>query len=242
MDDDMLAARQSPRLPLRYRHKIHSLFERQLDQLGSLCSELWVSTPLLAETYAHCTPRVIPPLPLGHDTAVPLLTYFYHGSAAHQAEITWLQEVVAQVQVNTTLLNFIIIGGAEVNRLFRALPRVMVIHPLPWDSYCHTLPTLSHHIGLVPLLPGSFNNGRSHTKFFDLTRLGSVGIYSDTPPYNSFIRDGIDGILLKNDPNLWATTIIQLAKDAERRNELLRQARLRVEKLLRETPGIFSSP
>lgn len=236
MDDDLIAAKHSAHLPLHYRHKIHSLFERQLDQLNLLCSQLWLSTANLAEVYAHCAPRVLPPLPLCQDVTETPLTYFYHGSAAHQAEITWLLDVVAEVQRRCCQLNFLIIGGGDVNRLFRSLPRTMVIHPLSWHSYGTCLATVPHHIGLVPLLPCNFNNGRSHTKFFDLTRFGSVGIYSDTPPYSQFIRNNVDGILLENSPELWIKTIISLAEDRERRMLLLAEARKRINLLMESLP------
>lgn len=232
MDDDLVAAKHAVHLPLRYRHKIHSLFERQLDQLNLLCSQLWLSTAHLAQVYAHCNPRILPPLPFCQEATETPLTYFYHGSAAHQAEIIWLLDVVAEVQRSSRLLNFLIIGGGDVNRHFRSLPRTMVLHPLSWHSYSNCLTTIPHHIGLVPLLPCSFNNGRSHTKFFDLTRLGSVGIYSDTPPYSQFVRNNIDGILLENSPEQWVNTIISLAEDRQRRTLLLEEARARVSLLM----------
>lgn len=240
MDDDLPAACNATHLPLRYRHKIHSLFERQLDQLNYLCSEVWVSTQSLAETYAHCTPQVVGPLPCTAQnmTKPARLTYFYHGSASHQPEIKWLYDVVARVQSRSEMLDFMIVGGSDVNRLFKSLPRVIILHPLSWETYCNSLAALPHHIGLAPLLPNSFNKGRSHTKFFDLTRLGSVGIYSDTPPYNHFVRHEIDGILLKNDPALWADAIIRLAENNSRRTQILDQARMRVEKLVHSHPNL----
>jgi len=79
-------------------------------------------------------------------------------------------------------------------------------------------------------LPGRFSAGRSSTKFFDFVRCGAVGIYSDSEPYASFVRNGVDGLLVRNDPEAWVEAILRLVHDSETRVAMAQAAALRVEK------------
>ena len=238
MDDDLPAAGRSPHLPLRYRHKIQRLYYRQRKYLSRLCSQVWVSTPYLADKYAIAKPTVLPPAPLvtSKDEQAPLV-YFYHGTASHQAEFEWLREIVVHVQQQDTRLTFMTIGNEKVRRVFSSIPRVLVLHPMSWECYRDSLTAIPHHIGLAPLLPSKFNQGRSHTKFFDITRLGAAGIYTNTNPYSGFVRADIDGILLSNEPAAWQQSILKLAESAQLRKQIVSHARERVDELCNLTSG-----
>jgi hypothetical protein len=56
-------------------------------------------------------------------------------------------------------------------------------------------------------------------------------IYTDVEPYRGFIRNGIDGVLLDNDPGLWARTIMELAADTPRRRQMAAAARQRASEM-----------
>ncbi|KPK47741.1 MAG: glycosyl transferase group 1 family protein, partial [Thiotrichales bacterium SG8_50] len=102
------------------------------------------------------------------------------------------------------------------------------LHPMSWPNY-HAYTSLGGlHIGLAPLLPGRFNAGRSSTKFFDFVRCGAVGIYSDTAPYAGFVRNGVDGLLVRNDPDAWVEAISTLARDGETRSRMAQTAAQRL--------------
>ena len=77
-------------------------------------------------------------------------------------------------------------------------------------------------------MPGAFNAARGPTKFYDYARMGAAGLYSDVAPYRGFVRDGVDGLLLDNDPERWAEAILALALDAEKRAGLAAAARQRL--------------
>lgn len=242
MDDDLPAARGSSELPLRYRYKIHRLFHAQRRSLARLCDRIWVSTPYLAEKYAAAAPVVVAPLPL---SAAPEgdrpLVYFYHGTAAHRAEIEWLRGIVARVQQRVPRLVFMAVGDDGVRRAFAGIPRVLILHPMSWAGYREALPALRHDIGLAPLLEKPFNQGRAHTKFFDISRLGAAGLYSNVPPYADFVRHGADGLLLDNAPETWENAIVALANDPGLRERLLQAAGGRVAQL-RARPDALPLP
>ncbi len=232
MDDDLMDRKVVSTLPRAYAQKITCYAMRPRAQLEALCDAFWVGTPFLAEKYADWKPTVLVAGPERKDTRQSsAITFCYHGSASHQAELQWLVAVVRRVQERSDNLHFEVIGDLSVNRLFRNLPRVTVIHPMSWANYRDYTRAVTRHIGLAPLLPEPFNAARSPTKFFDFVRMGAVGLYTDVAPYKGFIRDGVDGLLLPNDPDKWADEILRLGAAAERRAYLARAAGTRAELL-----------
>lgn len=233
MDDDLPDAWRSRQLPLRYRWKIQRLFLSQRAALARICDRVWVSNQYLADRYASSGALVLTPLPLVRRPDHPEpLTYFYHGTASHAPEHVWLLDIVRGVQAATQGLTFVTLGPAPLGRRYARVPRVLALHPLSWPGYLDALPAMRHDIGLAPLLETRFNQARSHTKFFDFTRLGAVGIYSEVPPYAQFIRHGVDGLLVANDPGAWHRAILDLAGCHERRHAMLDAARRRVDHLM----------
>lgn len=226
MDDDLLDRAAHSGLPLRYRYKIERLACLRRRAIESLCSEFWVSTPWLAGKYAAWRPAVIS---AAAPPSIPMVSVCYHGTASHAAEQAWLHALVAELQSRCERTHFSIVGDAGINRRFRSLPRVTVLHPMPWPAYLAY--TATHHcdIALAPLLPGAFNAARGATKFLDFTRMGAAGIYADVAPYRGHVRHDIDGLLLPMQSEAWLHAIIALANDDARRQQLVAAARARVE-------------
>ena len=84
------------------------------------------------------------------------------------------------------------------------------------------------YISLIPIFSSDFNNCRSPTKFFDATRLNSVGIYTNFYPYKSFIRNGIDGFLLPNHIDIWVEKINYLLDNEKTRLQAIENAKSRI--------------
>ncbi|MBL1377774.1 glycosyltransferase family 1 protein [Zobellella sp. CGMCC 1.18722] len=227
MDDDLFDLRAHAGLPWRYRCKLWHQAWRHQAWLKKMGAELWVSTPWLAEKYAHWSPLVLPPgCPYGN--ARPMNTLFYHGSASHQDEIRWLYPVVEAALSQDPTLCFEIIGNARVRAQFAALPRVHVLHPMKWPAYRALLGRPGRTIGLAPLLAGPFNAARSCTKFFDITRAGAVGIYADHPVYRPVVRHRQNGLLLPMDQQAWVDAILRLNAGEEERRAMLYHAQATV--------------
>lgn len=229
MDDDLFDFHVLAALPWRYRWKILRLAMGQKRRLLELCSEFWVSTPYLAQKYAQLNPRLILPSPspkLIHANP-SLVKVCYHATASHRSELHWLFEVVRQVQLLSSHTHFEIFGDSAVKRLYRGLPRVSILHAMNWTQYLAWSGTIHRDIALAPLLPSPFNSARGPTKFYDYARIGAAGIYSSVAPYKDFVRDGIDGRLIDNDPGQWAQAIVALAGDPSLRRGMAVSARER---------------
>jgi hypothetical protein len=222
MDDDVLDSQAWAGMPWRYRYKLHRLGARHRGWLRKE-AQLWVSTEWLEHKYAAWEPRRVDPRPL--RGAANACRVFYHGSASHAAEIRWLRPVMEQVLLRSPRISFEIIGGQDVNKLYRDLPRVTVVHPMKWPAYEAFLDQPGRHIGLAPLLALPFNQARSCTKFFDITRAGAPGIYAAGGACGKLVRNGVDGFVLPMEPAAWVTAILQLAADEELRLAMAASAR-----------------
>jgi hypothetical protein len=226
-DDDLFDPGSLRNVPAKYAGKIRKLAPA-LKWLAKHRVRLWVASRYLQEKYPDHAPELIFPCPektLYERLAGPKI--FYHGTASHGDEINWLVPIIRQVQERCTDTAFEIIGDLAVNRLYRGIPRVAVLHPMSWDNYRAYCANADLQIGLAPLLDTPFNAGRSITKFFDVVRCGAIGIYSNREPFRSFIRDRQDGFLLENSPELWAETIVSLAKDPDLRARVYLKAQQR---------------
>lgn len=222
MDDDVLDARTTAGMPLRYRFKLAKLAARRSPWLQRQGAELWVSSVYLQQKYERWHPRLVLPLPVASPVAG--CRVFYHGSASHKAEILWLRPVVEEALRQDGHLSFEVIGGEEVYRLYRDLPRVTVVHPMKWPAYQAFLAMPGRHIGLAPLLDVPFNRARSCTKFFDITRCGAVGIYSPGNACAEVVSHGQDGLIVALEQNAWLEAVLHLARNPSLRQTLLDNA------------------
>jgi hypothetical protein len=232
MDDDLMDTAVLKDLPSSYSRKIKASATRRRRQIEDIASEFWVASAYLAEKYAEWRPKILTPRPAPNNASeTPPTLLCYHGTASHQAELHWLVPLIESLQSRNETIQFEVFGDHTINRMFRGIPRVSIVHPMSWPNYLAYSQLSTRDIALAPLLPQPFNAGRGPTKFFDFTRLGAVGLYSDAPPYQGFIRDGIDGFLLANDPEVWIGRILALAADPGLRASLLTAARERVNSL-----------
>lgn len=222
MDDDVLDVHASAGMPWHYRLKLARLSAWKAGWLRRQRVELWVSVPYLQAKYISWNPRLVLPSPVKPPTDV--CRVFYHGSATHYAEIRWLRPVMEEVLRRDERVSFEIVGNRSVFRLYRGMPRVTTVHPMKWPAYQHFLALQGRHIGLAPLMDSPFNRARSHTKFFDFTRCGAVGIYAPDSACGELIRHGEDGLIVEMNEESWVEAILALASDEPFRQSLLHNA------------------
>lgn len=229
MDDDLLDMSAARGMPWRYRLKLARLAGLRRGWLRRHQASLWVSTEYLAGKYRDWGARLLQPVPL--PAAAGGCRLFYHGSDTHKAEMRWLRPVIEQVLAADERLSFEIIGGRAVRGWYRGMPRVTVVHPMKWPAYQAFLAGGTRHIGLVPELDVPFNRARSHTKFFDISRCGAVGVYAAGSACARVVQDDVEGLVCDMAPGAWAAAILRLASDEPARLRLLQGAQRRVAEL-----------
>ncbi|NDY58500.1 glycosyltransferase family 4 protein [Desulfovibrio sulfodismutans] len=249
MDDDLFDTAASRGAPLHYRFKLWRLAARRRDWLLSQKAEFWVSTPALMEKYAAWGPRLVLPAPLPAGAASPdadTRRIFYHGTASHNPDIRWLFPVMAEVLAKNPRLALEIVGKRAVATLFKPLPRVTVVHPMPWPAYRIFAATPGRHVGLAPQLDSAFNAARSYTKFCDITRSGAVGVYAAGSACADVVEHEKDGLVVPMQPAAWVAAITRLAGDDGLRAAMLQNAQDKLAELSRRAEAsharLFAAP
>ncbi|WP_374674462.1 hypothetical protein [Ideonella sp.] len=228
LDDDVLDPAALGELDARYAGRLRRLASDHRPWFERMGSQWWLSTEALAAKYAALSPQVLPLAPPPALVApAPAVRVVYDGTASHARELDWLLPVLQEVQRRCATTHVELFGDLAVNRRFRDLPRVAVLHPMRWPSYLAHTAARRADIGLAPLLPGVFNAARGPVKMVDYARQGAVGLYSRRPPYEGFVQDGVDGVLLPDDPGAWVEAIVHWAGEAVGRGRLAAAARAR---------------
>jgi hypothetical protein len=234
MDDDLLDPAALGELPRPYRRRLWQRITRLHRRLPGLVDRLWVTSSTLAEKYA---PLGVERLPLHpHPDLLaerPRLQLAYLGTSAHGAEFAWLLPLLEELQRRHAHTHVELFGDHAINRHFRALPRVRILHPMRWPNFLAETGSGRIDILLTPLLASPFNAGRAPVKVIDAARSGAAGLYSDRAPYRGFVRDGIDGLLLDDEHASWLAGIERLIADPEERRRLAAGGRQRALELVR---------
>jgi len=241
MDDDLLDPALLPQLPAAYRQRLWQRITRQRARVPELCDLIWVTSAFLERKYAHLGALRLPLSPHpGLLAQRPRLQLAYLGSSVHTLEFAWLRELLLLLQSRHCHTHVDLFGDLSINRQFRDLPRVRILHPMRWPSYLAETGQGRCDLLLTPLLESPLNAARAPVKFIDAARCGAAGLYSDRLPYRGFIRPGVDGLLLGDRQQEWLEAIEWLIGDGEARHRLASEGRRRALQLsgLPDPPGM----
>jgi hypothetical protein len=237
MDDDLLDPAVHAELPRVYREQLWRRVTRLHPQLPKLVDRLWVTSPALEQKYGHLGAERLPLRPHPDLLAErPRLQLAYLGTSVHEAEFTWLLPLLETLQQRHTHTHVELFGDHALNRRFRPLPRVRILHPMRWPNYLAETGSGRIDILLTPLLASPFNAARAPVKVIDAARCGAAGLYSDRAPYRGFIRHGLDGLLLDDEPARWLAEIERLINDPGERRRLAEGGRQRALEMV-QGPG-----
>ena len=172
-------------------------------------------------------------LKLSYNNNFPKKKFYkiaYLGTSSHTKEFIWLKNLFEKIQQNRKDCLFEIYVNKKWRNYFRSIPRIKMSYPLDWETFFYDTTIGKADIVLNPIFKSNFNNFRSPTKFFDITRLEAVGIYSNLKPFCDFINDNHDGILLDNNIDDWIEKIFLLLDNSDLRERLFLNALKRSEK------------
>ena len=233
LDDDLLTPSALVGLPFRYRWRLWRGMTRHRQQLSRWFTELWVSTEPLKRQCELVTELPVKVLPLQPSQLVlsppKLFRIAYLGTTSHQQELAWLVGLFGQLQQRRADCLLEVVVNRRWRKAFAGIPRLKLLYPADWQTFCLDTGNRQVDLLLVPLLPGAFNSGRSAVKVFDARRLGAVGLYSNRPPYSLCVRDRVDGLVLSDDPQQWLQAIDALLEDTAARQALVAASRQRTD-------------
>ena len=238
IDDNLFGNINPFNCSIKYSFTIWWKIKRYKNVLNKYVSEIWVTnTKLKSITTKKLTNQNISINILGLKNSLNFIRkkkiyrISYFGSSSHEKELKWLKGMLFKLQSTRNDCIIEIIVNQKWRRKLRDIPRIKMIYPMSWDSFL--LDTRDHRIdiALVPLFSSNFNDTRSPTKFYDVTRLNAVGIYSNINPYKEFINNNYDGILLDNNEEEWVKKINYLLKEENEREYILSNAIKKINKL-----------
>lgn len=238
MDDDLLDPDLLAELPAAYRRRVRQRITRQRGWVPALFERIWVTSAVLERKYAPLGAVQLPLRP--HPSLLlerPRVQLAYLGTSVHTREFAWLRELLSLLQARQPHTHVDLFGDLTINRQFRDLPRLRILHPMRWPSYLAETGPGRVDVLLTPLLESPVNAARAPVKFIDAARCGAAGLYSDRPPYRGFIRHGVDGLLLGDQPREWLEAIEHLIDHAETRRKLAEEGRRRALRLSRGEPA-----
>ncbi len=237
MDDGLWDLNTLKDLPFKYAIRIFKKAYLYKKTIRDLDAEVWVSTDYLYEKYKNWKAKVIYPYPLDiFETKIEISNQpvvFYHGTTSHKKEIKWLSRIAEKLSSICPNCLFEIFLDEANFKHFKKLKNIVPLRPLGWESYLKFSSLQYRSIGLVPLFDYEFNRGRSWIKFYDITRAGAVGIFSDHAPYANLIKEFEAGLVLPMKQKLWIDWIIELVGNGEKRRKLYANA-LRLTEYLKE--------
>jgi len=203
-------------------------------------SQVWVSTPTLAETVRAIQPRVTV-VPNGLDERIWLarpqtprrgfgpVRILYMGTATHASDFAIIAPALERLKrtfphhVEITIIG-VTSEGSLPEGVGRAHPSAngsnsypgfvnWITAQAPWD------------VGLAPLDDTRFNRAKSTIKTHDYAALGLAVLASDMKVYQGSLADGPGGMLVANDPQSWFAALSLMVRDPDRRARLAVGAR-----------------
>ena len=98
------------------------------------------------------------------------------------------------------------------------------IPSMPINQYDEYMSNHHFDIGLAPLFDNELCRSKYFNKFFEYTKNNICGIYSDVMPYNLVVKNGVDGILVNNDPQEWYKAICYLIDNQNKQIQYIKNA------------------
>jgi len=223
IDDDILAAARDWRLPDEYRDRMRELVCDWQPRILALATEVIACSQHLTEILRCVHPRVscLPPAMI---SPFPKLNHFnhdrieigFHGTRAHLHDLKAILPALIAIHEGYANSRIEVMLGRNAPTEVQALERFHIVDPLRWPEFLAYRNQRRIHIGLAPLWPTVFNRSKSWIKFFDITAMGGVGIYSDREPYRSVVEHDRNGLLVPDDVMAWQEAIASLIDDPGR--------------------------
>ena len=154
----------------------------------------------------------------------------WHGGDSHRIDVMAAAEGLQMFLEKHPDATFVLVG-ANLNEWLRCVPPDQLEY-WDWASYdAHSwrLMSLGNDVGLCPVVDHKFNDAKSPLKWTEFGACGVPAICSKHPPYSDAVRDGEDGILVRNTPTEWAEALEKCYNDAVYRKQIGRAARARME-------------
>lgn len=95
---------------------------------------------------------------------------------------------------------------------------------MPLAEYRDFVNSGYYDIGLAPLEISEFTKCKYFNKYLEYSMAGMMGIYTKTEPYTDVIVNGVNGLLVENDPDEWMSAICHAIDNSSLRAQIILNA------------------
>jgi glycosyltransferase involved in cell wall biosynthesis len=141
------------------------------------------------------------------------------GSITHNKDLEIIKKSIKTLRKKyNKAIQFYLVGGEKTDRSSDWYTKIEI------PNECKNYPQFVHwlrqqqqkqkwDIAVAPLADTLLNRCKSYLKYLDYSALYLPGIYSRIQPYESVIKDGVNGLLVDNNCQSWCTAIETLYKN-----------------------------
>ncbi|MCY1713491.1 hypothetical protein [Caproiciproducens galactitolivorans] len=197
--------------------------KQALSEIINFCDMLWCVNPYLGEKYSRfgnkrwVMERV--PVPLEHFSYEEhgTISILYAGSSDHTPVIReYITPVVRRLcEEFQGLVSFTFIGADPGLSGYENVEYIKFFED--YEDYYSFLLQKRFDIGLAPVRTTEFYQCKYYNKFIEYTKIGAVGVYTNSLPYTLVIQDGQNGFLCENTFEDWYNTLKKTIVDCDLR-------------------------
>jgi hypothetical protein len=221
IDDDLFAAIRDKALPFAYRTRLGAFVRRILPHLLDLEPAIVAPSAAILSSgvFAHLSRSLLDPAryelaeTFDHFWSPKTVNCIFMGTRSHANDFASIEygllgacEAEPRLRITTFL-------GDHAPPSLRRHPQIINRHPLAWQDYQAILRDERYHIALAPALPTPLNRARSISKILDHAAVGAAGLFACQPPFEPYIANGDNGLLLGQDAEEWRLAILDLARN-----------------------------
>lgn len=141
-----------------------------------------------------------------------VLTIGYAGSLRYDDTAF---KALSNIAKKNPCISIILFGVFTQSQLaiFDGIP-VQVIDFMPYPIFCQVISKIAPDILIAPLMYNKTSESKCPNKYLEIGAVGAAGIYTNIHPYNDVVKDGVTGLLVKeNTLPCWERNILMLVKN-----------------------------
>ena len=231
LDDDLLS------IPQGLSCSPYYLSEDTRESIKTIigkCDCFWCVNSLVLEKYrAYCHGKSIicySPSNMQRTSEISrkydggIINVLFAGSKDHSGI---LQEIISPAVVKVigrhkNDVKFIFIGGDSGIRKNASVENIKYFDN--YNEYDAFVQERSFDIGLAIIGNDDFYKCKYANKYLEYTKIGSLGVYTNSMPYTDVIRDGVNGFLCENTPEGWDSAIEKAITSIKNGEDLISNA------------------
>jgi GT2 family glycosyltransferase/glycosyltransferase involved in cell wall biosynthesis/tetratricopeptide (TPR) repeat protein len=164
-------------------------------------------------------------------TNLPTDTFkiLYMGNSSHGEDLAMIKTVFERLAREQVKVRLLVVGGESEVAENPPDWYTRISIPQGFESYKLFVPwfrtvAAGCDLAIAPLVANEFNQYKSPLKFLQYSAVGLPAIYSQVTPYQEVVTQGVDGILVDNNPEAWHQAIVQCLNHQDNLTELANAA------------------